>query len=783
MMARRLLSLLVLGLLGCQQTASSVPNNLEYPMGVRVACREATGSFRLGGKCLAEGGSFLALVLDPALSEIKVVDWAAGEYLDSRPGVPGYNGWTFEGLPRAVVAEDGGPYLVAGVAMPDKLVRFTLSDPATTSVELGAAPRALEELDTPDGRFLALLQDGQARLELRDPITLELIDALDLPHVPDRLVASSLPGIVAWSYRDVAAIGWTDLATRELHLLPFLAACENGLDDDGDGVADARDPGCDHAWDPDEADEAAVAEAGECANGVDDDADGDVDAADPGCSGTNGDAEGADALLCTAAPDGTPRCGTLLFTYPCADGQDNDADGTIDAADPDCTSIFDLDEARDPRPNATGLAFLPDGLRLVVAEGRHGALHVLDLEAGAEVAPATVPLLQQAERVPGTPLPVTALRVVTASADAEGVVPVYALAGDGLVYRLKAADADGWRLTMVEIDEPADTSITKPQLQNDELAVEVGLSSPFAYPGFGVMEVALQPDGSSTYYGIVPAKAAADVRSETWTLEYEGFLPDSRGQRAVLDPDSGSLVDPSADFCELGVEEGDVLVLHLPDVEADCAPLLGRDWEVTIEGVSRDRLHVAAGDLVPSDGVAPAEPAVLEGQCGRSGLQYQVRSSGAFLVTGSRTGLLHPWTSSGGRCVARADADPLLASRARVAEPVAADVELDTCPAIGDHAAFTVHPFQNPSFALTLYPGCERLESLKYRPVAPARDVRWRFRISGGVQPRWIATGGLPEEMVWVDEITSLFFADPARGATYVIEETVDGAVSGDVFY
>jgi|GEM_PF-6755098 len=782
-MARRLLSLLVLGLLGCQQTASSVPNNLEYPMGVRVACGDATGSFRLGGKCLSEGGTFFAMVLDPALSEVKVVDWAAGEYLDSSPGIPGYNGWTFGGLPRAVVAEDGAPDLVVGVAGPDKLVRFTLADSATTSVDLAAAPRALEWLDTPDGRFLALLQDGQARLELRDPTTLEVVDALDLPHVPDRLAISSQPGVIAWSYLDVAAIGWVDLATRDVRLLPFLAACENGLDDDGDGVVDARDPGCEHAWDTDEADGAAVPDAGECANGLDDDGDGKVDAADPGCSGTNGDAEGADALLCTTAVDGTPRCGTRLFTYPCADGIDNDGDGVLDAADPDCTSIFDLDEARDPRPNATGLAFLPDGLRLVLAEGRHGSLHVLDLEADAEVAPVTVPLLQQAERVPGTPLPVTALRVVTALADAEGVVPVYALAGDGLVYRLKATDDGGFHLAMIEIDEPAQTTITKPLLQDGELAVEVGLSSPFAYPGFGVMEVVDQPDGSSVFYGIVPAADAVDLRSETWTLEYEGLLPDSRGQRAVLDPDTGSLVDPSADFCELGVEEGDVLVLHLPDVEPDCAPLLGRDWEVPIEAVSSDRLRVVLDTLTPADGVAPAEPAVLEGQCGRSGLQYQVRASGAFLVTGSRTGLLHPWTSIGGRCVAREGADPRLVSRARVAEPASPGVELDTCPAIGDTTAFTPHPFQNPSFGLTIYPGCERLESLKYRPLAPKRDVRWRFRISGGVQPRWIATGGLPEEMVWVDEITSLFFADPARGATYVIEETIDGAVSGDVFY
>jgi len=783
-------TLLVLALIGspaCQQPISSTTNNLEYPTGLRVACRDAAGSFRLGGACLAEGGSFLALVLDPALAEIKAIDWTRQEYLDASASTPGFNGWTFGGLPRVVVAEDGSPGIVVGTARPDALVRYTLSDAATTRVALDAAPRALEWLETPDGRFLVLLQDGQARLELRDPDTLEPIDALDLPRVPDRLALSPLAGVLAWTYRDVAAVGWTDLADRQVHEVPFLAACEDGLDGDGDGLVDARDPGCQHPWDDDEVDTPPDAAAGECANGGDDDGDGLVDAADPGCSGVNGDAEDADALLCAPAADGTPRCGTRLFSYPCADGLDNDADGLVDAADPDCLSRFGLDEGGDPRPYGTGLAFLPDGLRLVVAEGRHGALHVLDLEAGAVVAPAEVPSLQRAERVPGTPLPQTALRVVTAAAAADGSVPIHALAGDGLVYRLRAAapaDAvSAWQLSLVELDEPSANALTKPQLTDGETAVEVGLASPFAYPGFGAMEVVEQPDGSSIYYGITLAAARPDVRAESWSLTYEGLLPHSRGRRGLLDPDTASLLDPSADFCALGVQEGDWLVLSLPDVEPDCAPLAGRDWQVSVTGVGRDRLRVDLATLAPADGDAPAEIPALSGRCGRSGLVYQVRAADSFLVTGGRSGLLSSLTSAGGRCVLRDDADPLWVSRARVAAPTSPDLQLDACPALGDAANFTAEPFQNPSFQLTLYPGCQRLESLKYRPVTPTRDVTWRFRISGGVQPKWIATSGLPEEMVWVEELTSLFFADPARSGAYSIQETADGAVTGDAFY
>ena len=780
--------LLLAALAACTQTVSSTANNLEYPTGLRLVCRDATGSFHLStDTCVADGGTFLALVLDPAQGEIKAIDWTNGEYLDARASVPGYNGWALGGLPRAVVALDGSAGIVAALAGPDRLVRYELADATTADVDLDAPPRALEWLETADGRFLVLLSDGQARLELRDPETLERVDTLTLPHVPDRLAVSPLPGVLAWTCRDAGVVGWVDLADRQVHEVPFLAACEDGLDGDADGLIDARDPGCEHPWDTDEADGAPVADAGECANGVDDDGDGSIDAADPGCRGSNGDAEGADALLCTSADDGTPRCGTRLFVYPCADGLDNDGDGSIDAADPDCASPFGTDEGPDPRPFGTDVSFLPDGLRVLVAEGRHGALHVLDLEAGAEVPPTDVPSLQRAERVPGFPLPQTALRVVVAAARADGTVPVYALAADGLVYRVMAtppADAPArWQLSMVELDEPSDNLLTKPQLTDGDTAVEVGLTSPFAYPGFGAMEVVEQPDGSSIYYGITLTTSRTDARAESWTLDYEGVLPDSRGRRGVLDPDGGDLVDPTADFCELGVQVGDWLILDVPALEDDCVPLSGRSWQAPITAVGRDRLRVDLAALAPAEGDAPTTPPTFEGRCGRSGLVYEVRVADAFLVLGGRTGVLHGATSAGGRCVPRDDADPLWVSRARVAKPLTDALELDVCPAVGDTANFAPEPFANPSIQLTLYPGCERLESLKYRPVTPSRDTTWRFRVSGGVQPRYISTDGQPEEVLWNDELSSLFFADPSRSAAYAIEETVEGAISGDVFY
>jgi hypothetical protein len=54
-------------------------------------------------------------------------------------------------------------------------------------------------------------------------------------------------------------------------------ACDNGLDDDGDGLADVDDPGC--------RDAASNTESPACNDGVDNDGDGSVDLDDPGCRG------------------------------------------------------------------------------------------------------------------------------------------------------------------------------------------------------------------------------------------------------------------------------------------------------------------------------------------------------------------------------------------------------------------------------------------------------------------------------------------------------------------
>ena len=64
--------------------------------------------------------------------------------------------------------------------------------------------------------------------------------------------------------------------------------CDNGLDDDGDGLVDLKDPGC-------FGDRRGAERRPQCADGVDNDGDGLVDAKDPNCGS---DADETEAAAC-----------------------------------------------------------------------------------------------------------------------------------------------------------------------------------------------------------------------------------------------------------------------------------------------------------------------------------------------------------------------------------------------------------------------------------------------------------------------------------------------------
>jgi hypothetical protein len=138
---------------------------------------------------------------------------------------------------------------------------------------------------------------------------------------------------------------------------PPAPKCSDGIDNDGDGLADAADPGCQNPGDNDETNPVTPPQ---CSDGVDNDQDGVMDADDPGCENPNDNDETDHAKA--ACEDGIDNDNDGKVDFPadkgcssaqdtdeadppaCADGVDNDNDGKVDAADPGCTGPTDNDE-------------------------------------------------------------------------------------------------------------------------------------------------------------------------------------------------------------------------------------------------------------------------------------------------------------------------------------------------------------------------------------------------------------------------------------------------------
>ncbi len=304
-------------------------------------------------------------------------------------------------------------------------------------------------------------------------------------------------------------------------------------------------------------------------------------------------------------------------------------------------------------------------------------------------------------------------------------------------------------------------------------------------PSFGGKVVVIPPTDEEKYlyYGV---EFNGDIEAEipeTWTVTYEGVIPGAEGgcgsleklTPAVSGPYAGlpryafSLPDGGAgvEFCRLGVEgagdgyDGDILEVTFGEDES-CGEWAGKTQDLRIQSVGGQVYVTPLLVSVPM----PDVPAT----CLSKGITWRVRASGQWVVAGSVTGFLHPWTHGVSSCVKRSDADPLFTGRAMTATPANQQLKVQSCPVarnIDENIDWAATRFKNPILNFWVIPGC--MIDGEYDPVVipPVRDTSLRFSIETGRLPNQNDIGGLSKGLHVLG--TSIFTLDSSNGKVVVV--------------
>jgi len=166
--------------------------------------------------------------------------------------------------------------------------------------------------------FLSLFAPGQGIVaplyQTVDQYTRQTGTSMAAPHVAGAwaITRQAVPGVTVSdalsAFQSTGVVVSNGQGVRRIQVDAALVAlgvtdCSDGVDNDGDGLVNLDDPGCDSASDTSEQSAALP-----CDNGVDDDGDGAIDLADLGCRDPGWSTE-------------NPQC---------QDGVDNDGDGGVD---------------------------------------------------------------------------------------------------------------------------------------------------------------------------------------------------------------------------------------------------------------------------------------------------------------------------------------------------------------------------------------------------------------------------------------------------------------------
>ena len=594
--------------------------------------------------------------------------------VDADPFVPGFSGIVLEDAPlRVLRSEDWSAFYVlsAGGQSLQRIVLHGLDERGdldyTQDAPLGLPDAPSDGLilgqrlwvsSATSGEIWSFTIESDGSLTQGSTITTDAV-VHTMSEAQDKI-------LVTWVAKPTVSLYDQSFSLLgEGHLVP---ACADGVDNDADGVTDAADPDCLSSQDAQESGSEGPRPTlvdpletlstyfppalAPCEDGVDNDGDGLTDAHDSAC---------ADSIFGEWLPN-------------CADGLDNDGDGLSDSDDPSCHGPHDTSESHtsvhgpyhatyvDGR-HASGQDF---GQFVYVLDPHHERILVFEVSPEGALTPVHVPGLAaevpslEYEAYPGGSagsLSALSKSPLTGPSHAGEIgLPIGSLGGTGLssgqvrgelwsriipdrsvvpgtidwTPRGCAVGSSTELCTQPELDD-ATWYVFMPTLSGDVLLIEAirrgvplhrfaqvtvlpenrgtRISAPvFVHRGAsktlntaradGVPslgpdveeELVSALDGTSAelvrHYGIWPAgyPDAVDheaVANESWTLTYEGTIPDTRGTLGRF-IDAFTFEDPRADFCAAGVEVGDWLTLEVPP--SSVPEPLQRVAEVRTEG-------------------------------------------------------------------------------------------------------------------------------------------------------------------------------------------------------
>ena len=429
-----------------------------------------------------------------------------------------------------------------------------------------------------------------------------------------------------------------------------IGPCNDNRDNDGDGLVDALDPGCVSSDDASEEDGYQPPTLGTCADGIDNDGDGFSDRDDPSCIWPMDD-ESSDKKMASRT------------TGMCMDGVDNDADTLIDDADKACYGRLGRSEAYEVGIGRGQLGIDPESRWLYVADPYDSQVIIIDLETNKTLdASGHFPR----QRVVGIPVGRVPLDVVgdilyydTYNKNNQIVevkeALIYVTTSSGGVVEL-SVQQDFIHFEHLETDERRENlpvMTLRPSDDDDDISYIgvarcVGrLCGEHDIPTINLRErLNVAFSRSENQLTVTDPQTGAYhttifdpiLASETWRVAYEGPLEKKEREDGYFSSE-GVFRSYSADFCALGVREGDLLVLTSKPTNTTteaCAPFsrfakepVNLQWKV--KAVHTEYLEIEPTGV---DGDATSIPPI---ECFPRVFSFNLHAIGSWILTSNST--------------------------------------------------------------------------------------------------------------------------------------------------